>query len=797
VRLDGPLRVWMNWIFVQWKTIHRRHMCRCTIILVAASLWILGKPGVTGSANRHPESDVREDANRSARTTDEKRPVTMEDAIEMTRLADPYYVGGGSSNGRVAQFSPDKTKFVVVLRKGDIHNNSNEFSLLMWRPRDIYRAPKPEVLLTLSSTSNRPAIQSVRWRKDNETLLFLGEHNGEIQQLYSFNCRTRELRKITSSPTNVLSYGVGGADLIAYTAEPLPDMVTPSWQRLGRPISTQLITDVMLGHPDEEWSDHVRVILQHGQIETSSVLSEKFLMPFPGPDDQPVVSPDGRYVLLLTLSEHISASWRDYPDSRMQKWTHWNIAPGQYSMLLRYVLFDTKERTQSALIDAPISIGGRGSEAIWLADSRSVVITNSYLPLENVSREEREARLQSPFVAEIKIPSGDITKISSKELKLVGQDERTNDLIFEEGRINPKSLAESEVRFRKHGDQWENVEPVRHMESSPAISLEEGLNLAPRIIATQAGQESRILLDLNPQFDKLAFGREERIRWKARDGHEVEGGLYYPVNFVPGRRYPLVIQTHGFQPDRFEIDGPYTSAFAAQPLAGKGIMVLQAEAPDRAAVIDHLATSKEVEWRVAAYEGAIDDLDSKGLIDRARVGIMGFSRTCWYVKYALTHSHFRYATASLSDGIDMGYFTYAAMANRGYPDDEIDEIMEAIPSGTGMEPWVKRSPDFNIDKLPNDVPIRVVAGYPLDVLVEWEWFAMMRRLQKPVDMVVFLDGIHVLEKPLNRLISQGGNVDWFDFWLNGHEDPDPVKSEQYERWRKLREVTKDSRQSVE
>ncbi len=67
---------------------------------------------------------------------------------------------------------------------------------------------------------------------------------------------------------------------------------------------------------------------------------------------------------------------------------------------------------------------------------------------------------------------------------------------------------------------------------------------------------------------------------------------------------------------------------------------------------------------------------------------------------------------------------------------------------------------------------------------------MMKRLQKPVDMVVFLDGVHLLEKPLDRLISQGGNVDWFDFWLNGHEDPDSVKAEQYERWRKLRAAIK-------
>jgi hypothetical protein len=31
-------------------------------------------------------------------------------------------------------------------------------------------------------------------------------------------------------------------------------------------------------------------------------------------------------------------------------------------------------------------------------------------------------------------------------------------------------------------------------------------------------------------------------------------------------------------------------------------------------------------------------------------------------------------------------------------------------------------------------------------------------------------------------------VDWFDFWLNGREDPDLKKAEQYERWRKLREL---------
>jgi len=48
------------------------------------------------------------------------------------------------------------------------------------------------------------------------------------------------------------------------------------------------------------------------------------------------------------------------------------------------------------------------------------------------------------------------------------------------------------------------------------------------------------------------------------------------------------------------------------------------------------------------------------------------------------------------------------------------------------------------------------------------------------------DGLHVLQKPWERMISQEGSVDWFAFWLQGYEDPDPAKREQYARWHQLR-----------
>jgi hypothetical protein len=56
---------------------------------------------------------------------------------------------------------------------------------------------------------------------------------------------------------------------------------------------------------------------------------------------------------------------------------------------------------------------------------------------------------------------------------------------------------------------------------------------------------------------------------------------------------------------------------------------------------------------------------------------------------------------------------------------------------------------------------------------------------KPVDLIYFPHGTHIHQKPLERLESQQGSVDWFRFWLQGYEDPDPAKRAQYKRWRAL------------
>jgi dipeptidyl aminopeptidase/acylaminoacyl peptidase len=43
----------------------------------------------------------------------------------------------------------------------------------------------------------------------------------------------------------------------------------------------------------------------------------------------------------------------------------------------------------------------------------------------------------------------------------------------------------------------------------------------------------------------FSLPRQERVEWKGADGTTVEGLVYYPINYVQGQRYPLVVQTHG------------------------------------------------------------------------------------------------------------------------------------------------------------------------------------------------------------------------------------------------------------
>jgi hypothetical protein len=118
----------------------------------------------------------------------------------------------------------------------------------------------------------------------------------------------------------------------------------------------------------------------------------------------------------------------------------------------------------------------------------------------------------------------------------------------------------------------------------------------------------------------------------------------------------------------------------------------------------------------------------------------------------------------------------------------------ASPFGEGLQAWLKRSPGFNLDKI--TAPLLVVAEGPGSLLLMWEPYSGLRYLNKPVDLIMLNTNEHVLTNPAARMASQGGSVDWFRFWLQDYEDPDPAKAEQYRRWRELRKMQQEKEKKM-
>ncbi len=582
-----------------------------------------------------------------------------------------------------------------------------------------------------------------------------------------------------------------------FTAEHAPSsLLTPEIERHGLLISDQQLPDLLALRARDANSPVSQELFTQSQdgtvarrLQTIGAIGFPMLR----------MSPDGHYLLVRTLvTGGPPASWNEYSGRflRKQLWLEdatRHVRNKEPYFVFQYELIDPDSDTSQRLIDAPAGSVEIPTDAAWSADSKSVVVAGTYLPLDVASVQERRRRTAQRYVVEVNVPDGNLHVIANGAFKLRPWNGNRERLTLEtSAEYSTVDVGGELVSFENKAGEWKRVKEAdgrRDVGSAIRVFISEDANTPPRVVAERvADGQTTELLNLNPTFDRLQIGRVEAIRFTASGGRVVHAGLYWPRTKPPGKKYPLVIQTHGWNPRRFWASGPYPSGFAAQPLASCGIVVAQLEED-----LSKLGTQAEVEEESADYEGVVKYLNGRGIVDTNRVGVIGFSRTSLGVKYALTHSAIHFAAATIADGTDMGYFQYVMFLNSLRAGSfDIEQFNGGVPFYGASTSWSRRSLDDNFQRVVT--PVRLEAYSPVTLSLPWEWFVGLSRLHKPVELVYIPDGAHVLVKPWNRLASQQGNVDWFRFWLQDHEDPDPAKAEQYKRWRELRklEVARDA-----
>lgn len=708
--------------------------------------------------------------------------------------------------------SPDGKRWAVFLVRGDLRRNGNWLELVAGTLGELESASRYQVVARLftrslgnlqdsgSSYLTFSHFNPLVWLPDNERVAFFFGDGLRPIQVLAANVRTHRLERLTDRRGDVVSFAVNRRGTIVFSARvPREPGRSAGLRRKGFVFHDANALSVLRGDVDGYSGLDSRTFVAAGSRRPARLVKSNRRGVDRGVPVLPTLfSPDGTLALVEASPDDIPEVWDRYTNDLF----HTSVLEakkdrdGFYARFLKELfVVDTATAASRPLWSGRVPNSTR-LKAAWSPDGRSLLLASTYTP----AAEADEDGLAGRAVVSVTVATGELEKLPVPETALARGIARVRWLA-----VNSIEMDDGESRlvFERRAGAW-TLASSSPLEAGAAggvsaavrIEVRQDLQTPPRLFAVEAATgRSRLVLDPNPGFrERFTLGRVEAFTWPDRAGRAWTGLLYHPVREIPGRRYPLVIQTHGHAPETsFSLYGPGPgsltlglgpsySVFAAQPLANRDIAVLQIE--DKDDVPGAFVTPKEAELHMEGYETAVDALARSGLVDAQKVGIVGYSRTGWHVEYALTHSPLRFAAAITSDNMDGSYVQSILFWS-----EENEKDLGARPFGEGLKTWLERAPGFNADKV--HTPLRLQLESPgLGIaLTKWEMFSRLTQLQRPVEFNVIPDiehGSHGIQNPTQCLASQQGAVDWFDFWLNGREDADPAKAEQYARWRHLR-----------
>lgn len=284
--------------------------------------------------------------------------------------------------------------------------------------------------------------------------------------------------------------------------------------------------------------------------------------------------------------------------------------------------------------------------------------------------------------------------------------------------------------------------------------------------------EGEHLVRLNTALSKKHIADSEIFRWTGAEDNEVNGILYYPENYEPGRRYPLVVAIRG-GPAAVTLDWWNMNwAYFPHILSQKESFVLM---PNYHGSSNHgLEFVESIKGRYYELElvdivNGIETLHEAGKVDKDSLGVMGWSNGS-ILSIALSIEHpdmFKvigagagnvnwvsdYGTCQFGVRFDQSYFG-------GAPWDSAD--------GTFYNrTYIEKSPIFRMERV--KAPTIIFFGsedraVPRDQ--GWEHYRALQQLgNAPVRFLWFPDQPHGLQKLTHQRRKLEEEIAWFDRWL--------------------------------
>jgi len=271
--------------------------------------------------------------------------------------------------------------------------------------------------------------------------------------------------------------------------------------------------------------------------------------------------------------------------------------------------------------------------------------------------------------------------------------------------------------------------------------------------------------NMSAQLTHWKVAQSEVISWKSKDGSIIEGVLHKPANYDPTKKYPLLVVIHG-GPTGIDTPTPVPGyVYPVLQWLDKGCLVLRPNYRGSAGYGEAFRSLNVKNLGVGdAWDvlSGIDFLNSKGMIDKSKMGCMGWSQGGYISAYLTTNSDV-FKAVSVGAGIS-NWTTY-------YVNTDIHpftrQYLKATP-WSDEEIYRKTSPITNINNA--KTPTLIQHGEfdtRVPIANAYELLQGLRDKQVPCELMVYKGFGHGITKPRERLAATWHNWQWFNKYVWG------------------------------
>lgn len=300
-----------------------------------------------------------------------------------------------------------------------------------------------------------------------------------------------------------------------------------------------------------------------------------------------------------------------------------------------------------------------------------------------------------------------------------------------------------------------------------AVNAKTNDQLNEIYISSMVAPKLQKITSINDQIKNWRVAKSEVISWKSKDGATIEGVLHKPDNYDPSKKYPLLVVIHG-GPTGIDYPNPVPAyVYPIVQWLNKGSLVLRVNYRGSAGYgesfrslnVENLGVGDA--WDVIS---GVEYLDSKGWIDKNKMGCMGWSQG-GYISAFLTTTSDIFKAISVGAGIS-DWSTY-------YVNTDIHPFTRQYLKSTpwsNPEIYKKTSPISYINQA--KTPTLIQHGEfdkRVPIPNAYELLQGLRDHGVTSELIVYKGFGHGITKPKERLAATWHNWQWFNKYIWGEE----------------------------